>query len=61
MTTDYFAPALAHDPKTRQLFFPEGGAFPPGVAVFHAPSGRRLTPRPLDVGGRPTDLVLVGR
>lgn len=45
---------LAFDRRTGQLFFPDSD----GVRVFDAASGEQLTSAPIDVGSRPTDLVV---
>lgn len=60
VTVDYFAPTLILDAPTRQLFFPDGGAFPPGIRVFDSRTGRPLSEGVVETGGRPSDLVLVG-
>lgn len=45
---------LAFDRSTGQLFFPDSD----GVRVFDAASGVQLTGEPIDVGSRPTDMVV---
>jgi hypothetical protein len=56
---NWFAPALAHAPRARAVFFPEAGWVPGGLQVFDAATGARLTGAPIPLGGPPTDLELV--
>lgn len=60
VTLDYFAPTLVHDPVSGLLFVPDGNRIAPGVQVFDAATGARLTTSPLPTGGPPTDLLLHG-
>jgi len=55
----YFAPALVFAPGSRCVFFPEAGYAPPGVQVFDADTGERLTSAPVATTGPPSDLELV--
>jgi hypothetical protein len=55
----YLVPRILFDPDTDLLFWPEGGNVDPGVLVFDAATGARLTPQPVPTTGNPTDLELL--
>jgi hypothetical protein len=55
----YVVPHILHDPVTDLLFWPEGGQVAPGVLVFDAATGARLTTQPVPTTGNPTDLELL--
>jgi hypothetical protein len=59
VTLDYFVPTLLHDRPRRQLFLIDGGAAVPGVFVFDALSGEKLTRDAIPTGGVPTDAILI--
>jgi len=59
VSVGYAVPAIAHDPRSGNLFVPESIFGSRGVHVFAADSGQRLTQQPLGTGGRPTDLLLL--
>ncbi|MBM4265848.1 MAG: hypothetical protein FJ144_04430 [Deltaproteobacteria bacterium] len=59
VSVDYFAPALAHDPPSQNLFVPEAGFGAEGVHVFDARTGRQLTEELIRTSGPPSDLVIV--
>ena len=58
VSVDYFVPTLAHDPRSRLLFLPDGAPEQQGLFVFDARTGEKLTPNPIPVSGVPTDLLL---
>jgi hypothetical protein len=55
----YLVPRILFDPHTNLLFWPEGGNVDPGVLVFDAATGARLTLQPVPTTGDPTDLELL--
>ena len=59
VSVDYFVPALAHDPRSRLLFLPDGAPDQQGLFVFDARTGEKLTPNPIPVSGVPTDVLLL--
>lgn len=59
-TVGYFVPVLPYDAQTQTLFFPDGDASgSPGVHVFDAITGTRLTPEPIATSGLITDLAFL--
>lgn len=58
-TLPYIVPRILHDPVTNLIYWPEGGNAGPGVLVFDAGTGAKLTPQPVAVGGTITDLELL--
>lgn len=57
---NYFAPHMVYDPATGLLFVPDGGLAPtPGVHVFDAASGDRLTTIASPTNGDPVDLEMI--
>lgn len=55
---DFLAPVLEFDATTNSLFFPSSGFTNPGVHVFDAATGERLTKDVIPTPGPPQDLVI---
>lgn len=55
----YRVPTLVHDPQSDTLFFPDAGYAAPGVHVFDAQTGTRLTAEPIPTTGSPSDLTII--
>jgi hypothetical protein len=58
-TVSYIVPRILHDPVSGYIFWPEGGFADPGVLVFDAVTGAKLTAQPIPTTGTITDLELL--
>lgn len=55
---DYIAPSLVYLPGPDLLVVPQAGNSPPGLQVFNAATGIRITPSPIPTPAPPTDVQL---
>ena len=55
---DFLAPVLEFDATSNSLFFPSSGFTNPGIHVFDAATGKRLTKEVIPTPGPPQDIVI---
>lgn len=59
VSLNYFAPSLVHAPSQGLVFLPHAESGAPGLHVFRASDGARLTPSPIPTDAPPTDVELL--